>query len=79
MATKQTIKGWFSNGKKPTQEQFWTWIESYRHSDEKLILEDVQGLSEVINNKAEQLEVINIQNELYPPVDFVEKFEQELA
>ena len=38
------LKNWFSRGKKPTQEQFHQWIESFRHLDDPLDIEDTAGL-----------------------------------
>lgn len=29
MTTIETLKQWFSNLKKPTQEQFWAWLDSF--------------------------------------------------
>ena len=31
-----TIKQWFKTGSKPTQEQFWSWMDSYLHKDEMI-------------------------------------------
>lgn len=36
MKTKQELKLYFENGDKPTQEQFWEWLDSYWHKSEKL-------------------------------------------
>jgi len=53
MATaKETLKGWFSNFKKPTQNQFWAWIESYWHKDEKIPIDSVEGLKSALENTA---------------------------
>lgn len=44
-ASIETLKRWFSLGKKPTQEQFWDWIDSYVHKDEdtSYILKGLEG------------------------------------
>ncbi len=34
MKTKEELKLYFENGDKPTQEQFWEWMDSYLHKDE---------------------------------------------
>ncbi len=53
MATaKEILKGWFSNFKKPTQNQFWAWIESYWHKDEKIPIDSVEGLKSALENTA---------------------------
>lgn len=31
----------------PTQAQFWAWIDSYRHKDEKVPVSDIEGLNEL--------------------------------
>lgn len=36
MKTKEELKLLFENGDKPTQENFWEWLESYWHKDEKI-------------------------------------------
>ena len=47
------IKEWFKNLKKPTQEQFWTWLDSFRHKWEKVPLDDVDGLTIALQKKAD--------------------------
>ncbi len=47
-----TLKQWFSSGKKPTQEQFWNWIDSFRHRNEKLDISEINELSGKLNSKA---------------------------
>lgn len=42
--SKNIIKEWFRNRKKPTQEQFWAWIDSYWHKDEKISIQNINGL-----------------------------------
>lgn len=36
MKTKNELKTFFENGKVPQQEQFWEWLDSYWHKEEKL-------------------------------------------
>ena len=48
-----TLKNWFVTGAKPTQLQFWGWLDSYRHRDDKIPVADVEGLNDLftpINN-----------------------------
>ena len=47
------IKEWFKNLKKPTQEQFWVWLDSFRHKWEKVPLDDVENLTTTLQNKAD--------------------------
>ncbi|MGQ3647188.1 hypothetical protein ACT8PC_10240, partial [Ornithobacterium rhinotracheale] len=44
-----SIKQWFKNGLKPTQEQFWAWLDSYWHKDDKIPAENIQGLNEMLS------------------------------
>lgn len=53
MTDKNTIKNWFKTTLKPTQEQFWAWIDSFWHKDEKIPTEQVEGLSEILSDKAD--------------------------
>lgn len=57
MTAIQTLKKWFSNFKKPTQEQFWAWIDSFWHKSEKIPMDSIEGLGDMIQGtaSAEQL------------------------
>ena len=57
MTAIQTLKQWFSNFKKPTQEQFWAWLDSFWHKSEKIPMTSIEGLENVIQGtaSAEQL------------------------
>lgn len=48
MTAIQTLKQWFSNFKKPTQEQFWAWMDSFWHKSEKIPMDSIEGLGNVI-------------------------------
>lgn len=51
MATnKNTLKEWFKNLSKPTQEQFWAWLDAYWHKDEKIPQSNIEGFDELLNN-----------------------------
>ncbi len=53
MATaKNIIKGWFKNKKKPKQEHFWAWLDSYFHKEEKIPIESVKGLLDLLQSVA---------------------------
>lgn len=43
-----TIKNWFVTGAKPTQAQFWAWLDSYRHKHDKVPVGDIDGLTNVL-------------------------------
>jgi len=48
MKTKEELKLYFENGDKPTQEQFWQWMDSYWHKDEKIDQESIETIERVI-------------------------------
>ena len=47
------IKEWFKNLKKPTQEQFWTWMDSFYHKWEGIPISGITGLVSALLNKAD--------------------------
>lgn len=47
-----TLKRWFANFKKPTQEQFWAWLDSYWHKSEKIPMDTIDGLENTIRGTA---------------------------
>ncbi|MDI3319116.1 hypothetical protein [Pinibacter soli] len=50
---KQTIeklKGWFKTGLKPTQQQFWDWLDSFWHKDDKIPVGSIDGLQKALDN-----------------------------
>lgn len=50
---KTTLKNWFKTGLKPTQAQFWAWMDSYWHKDEKITISSIDGLGDAIDGKAD--------------------------
>lgn len=53
MTNISTIKQWFRNGLKPTQEQFWAWMDSYWHKGEEIPQNSIKGLDKSLEAKAE--------------------------
>lgn len=52
---KQTVnilKGWFSTGKKPLQNQFWDWLDSFWHRDDSIPIASITGLQDALDNLA---------------------------
>ena len=46
---KSTLKGWFMTGKRPTQQQFHNWMDSYIHkTDDSIMQVDVVGLVDTL-------------------------------
>lgn len=54
MATDlNTLKNWFKTGLKPSQEQFWAWMDSFWHKNDKIPQSQIEGLDKSLENKAE--------------------------
>lgn len=51
------LKNWFKTGLKPTQEQFWNWMDSFWHKDEKIPQSAVEDLTAVLSAKAEKTQL----------------------
>jgi hypothetical protein len=47
-----TIKNWFKTGLKPTQAQFWDWLDSFRHKSDKVPVAEIEGINELLLAKA---------------------------
>lgn len=50
---KNTLKSWFKRGVKPLESQFHAWMDAYWHKTEKIPTDSIEGLENVLNNKAE--------------------------
>jgi hypothetical protein len=53
-ATKNTIKNWFITGAKPIQAQFWAWMDSYWHKDEKIPITAIEDIEAILDLKADK-------------------------
>ncbi|MFC0344063.1 hypothetical protein [Epilithonimonas hispanica] len=58
------IKEWFRNLKKPNQDQFWSWLDSFRHKDEKIPMADVENLTQTLTKKADLINGIVPESQL---------------
>lgn len=47
------LKTFFETGDKPTQQQFWDFLDSYIHKDDGIAISDVSGLVTALNNKVD--------------------------
>ena len=54
-----TIKNWFKTGLKPTQDQFWNWMDSFWHKDELIPQKNIQDLSTTLSGKADADQLAN--------------------
>ncbi|MBB6371511.1 leucine-rich repeat domain-containing protein [Chryseobacterium shigense] len=48
MKTKEELKLLFENGDKPMQENFWEWLESYWHKDEKIPESSIENYEKIV-------------------------------
>lgn len=69
MTTKDTLKQWFKNGKKPDESQFSEWLESYWHKDEKIPIEIIENINNILANKSDTSLVKSLINQLEGKVD----------
>lgn len=53
MTNLNTLKNWFKSGLKPTQEQFWEWMDSFWHKEEKIPMAQIEGIDTALQNKAD--------------------------
>jgi hypothetical protein len=51
---RNTLKQWFVRGAKPLASQFYAWIDSFWHKDDKIPASKVEGLQEAFDSKAEK-------------------------
>jgi len=52
--TINTIKNWFRTGSKPTQAQFWDWLDSFFHKDDNIPSAQVEGLQGLLDAKMDK-------------------------
>ena len=71
MATtdKTTLKNWFKNKLKPTQEQFWAWMDSFWHKDESIPTSKVENLNMILGSKATTNELADLSNQVTDQLD----------
>lgn len=50
---KNIIREWFKNLKKPTQDHFWAWLDSFYHKWEGIAISGITGLTEALQKKAD--------------------------
>lgn len=53
-----TIKNWFRTGSKPTQAQFWDWLDSFFHKDDNIPSAQVEGLQTLLDAKMDKKDVV---------------------
>ena len=63
MTPKKTLKKWFSNFMKPTQEHFYAWLDSFWHKDEKIPMSSIDGLERIVEGTASAGQLLNHLND----------------
>lgn len=72
MATPlNTLKNWFKTGFKPTQAQFWAWLDSFRHKDEPVPVADIDGLQTLLDAKVDKKDLIQQKGVFDPGKEYV--------
>ena len=59
MTGRNLLKQWFSTAKKPTQGQFWEWIDSFWHKQDTINITDINGLPDALARKAPSTSLIS--------------------
>lgn len=49
-----TLKQWFQTGMIPRQDQFWAIFDSFRHKSDKVPASDIEGIDNLLFNKADK-------------------------
>lgn len=62
--TLNILKNCFRTGLKPTQQQFWDWMDSFFHKDEKIPLTSIDGIQEEFDKKADKglIQISDVEN-----------------
>ena len=63
MTNITTVKNWFKTGLKPTQDQFWAFFDSIWFKDEQIPAQNIEGLAELLNDKADAEALTNHKND----------------
>lgn len=64
-----TLKTWFETGDKPTQSQFWDWLDSFFHKSESIPQASVTNLVTDLSGKATQTALDNLAASVVPQVE----------
>lgn len=64
VVTKEQLKTWFSNLKKPPEGEFWSWIDSFYHKMEGIAISAITGLTEALQKKADLIDGVVPEDQL---------------
>lgn len=62
LTSKNNLKQWFKTALKPTQNQFWNWLDSYWHKSENIPAENIAGLQDLLDEKQDVEGVDKLEN-----------------
>lgn len=71
--TVDQLKQWFQTRDKPTQQQFWDWLDSFVHKNEGIGWDNIAGLVEILQGKVDTatLELYALKSQIMLLVDEV--------
>lgn len=61
---RNTLKNWFIRGAKPLANQFADWIDSFRHKNDAIAIDEITGLQDALNNAASSEDVEAVADQL---------------
>jgi len=72
-----SLKNWFKTGLKPTQAQFWAWLDSFWHKSENIPSAQIEGLQELLDTKVDKKDIVQQKGVFDPARPYV--FDADLA
>ena len=55
--TRSSIKNWFKTTLKPSQQQFWDWLDSFWHKQDEIPIASIKDLETTLNNKVDKKDI----------------------
>lgn len=55
--TRSSIKNWFKTTLKPTQQQFWDWLDSFWHKQDEIPIASIKDLETTLNTKVDKKDI----------------------
>lgn len=55
--TRSSIKNWFKTTFKPTQQQFWDWLDSFWHKQDEIPIASIKDLETTLNTKVDKKDI----------------------
>ncbi len=51
IVSRSTLKNWFKTGLKPTEPQFWNWLDSFWHKGDEIPAQSIKNLQNLLDQK----------------------------